>query len=134
MAEDKIFTVEEVAAICHDANRRMCINAGDLSQQPWEDAADWQKESAIKGVQFALDNPEATPADQHEAWSADKLKDGWGYGEVKDEVAKTHPCLVPYHQLPTAQQAKDHLFRGIVFGLIPFVRMGEETADAAAGH
>lgn len=36
------------------------------------------------------------------------------YGEVKDGEAKTHPCLVPYEQLPPAQRLKDDLFAAIV--------------------
>lgn len=37
-----------------------------------------------------------------------------GYGQVKDANAKTHPCLVPFDQLPRDQQFKDRLFRTIV--------------------
>ena len=35
---------------------------------------------------------------------------GWVYGEHKDEQRKTHPCIVPYDELPAAQRAKDALF------------------------
>jgi hypothetical protein len=41
---------------------------------------------------------------------ADKIKEGWVYGFVKDPVSKTHPCIVPYEELPEEQQMKDHLF------------------------
>lgn len=40
---------------------------------------------------------------------------------VKDTKAKTHPCLRPFNELPPHQQAKDHLFRGIVHSLRPFI-------------
>lgn len=109
--------IENIARVCHEANRALCETQGDTSQKPWGEAEDWQRESTIKGVQFAIDNPEAPASAQHDAWSADKLADGWQYGAVKDPVAKTHPCLVPYSQLPVEQQAKDHLFRGIVGSL-----------------
>jgi hypothetical protein len=46
----------------------------------------------------------------HENWTKDKVADGWVYGEVKDAAAKTHPCLVPYDQLPANQRFKDSLF------------------------
>jgi hypothetical protein len=36
------------------------------------------------------------------------------YGEVKDAVAKTHPCMVPYDDLPEFQRKKDALFLAIV--------------------
>ncbi len=106
-------TVVTVARICHEANRAICEAFGDESQLPWDDAAEWQRESAIRVVLFARDNPQATPADQHEAWYAHKRADGWVFGPVKDAVAKTHPCLVPYDRLPPEQRVKDHVFRAI---------------------
>ena len=31
----------------------------------------------------------------HEVWAETRLKQGWTYGERRDDVLKTHPCLVP---------------------------------------
>lgn len=105
---------ERIARVCHEANRALCQAFGDESQLPWPDAALWQHESAIKGVAFAIDNPNASPAAQHEAWVADKLADGWRKGPTKDPARKVHNCLVPYAELPPEQKAKDHVFRAIV--------------------
>ena len=107
----------EIARVCHEANRAWCIAQNDFSQQFWEHAEDWQRESAIKGVAFVLDNPDAPDSAQHDAWMAEKIKDGWTYGQVKNTAAKTHPCLVAFDQLPAHQQAKDRLFRAIVKAL-----------------
>jgi hypothetical protein len=104
----------KTARVCHEVNRALCDAFGDQSQAPWDDAEEWQRESAIKGVHFALANPEAGPAAQHDAWCRDKVAAGWTYGTVKDATAKTHPCLVPYDQLPPEQRAKDHSFRAVV--------------------
>ncbi|MES2779928.1 MAG: RyR domain-containing protein [Bacteroidota bacterium] len=101
----------DVARACHEANKSYCESIGDTSQVSWDDAQDWQKESAIAGVKFLFENPETTPEGQHAAWSKDKIADGWSYGEVKDAEAKTHPCLVPYDQLPEAQREKDVIFQ-----------------------
>lgn len=106
--------IEEIARICHEVNRGICEAAGDHSQKPWSGAEQWQRDSAIKGVQFTLSNPLATPTDQHDAWARDKVTAGWTYGETKDADAKTHPCLVPYDQLPFEQRVKDHAFRAVV--------------------
>jgi len=105
---------EAVARVCHEANRALCAAFGDLSQPSWEQAPEWQRTSAIKGVQFHLDNPNAGPEASHSAWMADKLAAGWTWGSTKDPDAKKHPCLVPFHELPPEQQAKDHIFRAIV--------------------
>ncbi|HEY0832852.1 MAG TPA: RyR domain-containing protein, partial [Azospirillum sp.] len=94
------FLITAIARVCHEVNRALCVAFGDLSQKPWDEAESWQRESAIRGVEFALANPDAPPSAQHDAWMADKLADGWVYGEVKDPAAKTHPCIVPYDQLP----------------------------------
>lgn len=116
-----VFTVEDVAEICHAANRRLCKQLGDDSQAPWENAPEWQQHSAIQGVNFHLDNPDATPADSHESWMREKHAEGWTYGPEKNPDIKQHPCMVPFDQLPPSQQAKDHLFRSVVHGLAPFI-------------
>lgn len=88
-----------------------------MSQKSWDEAEDWQRESAIKGVQFKLDNPEAGNSAQHEAWLKDKEAEGWVYGPVKDPIKKEHPCMVPYDELPEEQKKKDALFSSIVNAL-----------------
>lgn len=106
--------VTAIARTCHEANRAYCESQGDYSQLPWEDAPDWQRQSAVNGVLHALGNPDAKPADSHESWLAEKRRDGWAYGAVKDPATKTHPCLVPYDELPPSQKAKDYIFLAIV--------------------
>jgi len=108
---------EEIAKVCHDANKSYCEAIGDLSQKSWDEAEDWQRESAIKGVQFKLDNPEAGNSAQHEAWLKDKDAEGWVYGPVKDPDKREHPCMVPYDELPEEQKKKDALFSSIVNAL-----------------
>jgi hypothetical protein len=103
----------EIARVCHEANRAVQIITGDpLPSDHWDDAEDWQRESAVEGVVKAMEG--YTPEQLHESWCEFKIADGWGYGEVKDAVAKTHPCLVEYSALPADQQIKDHLFEAIV--------------------
>ncbi len=106
--------IEQIAQVCHAANREYCATIGDLSQKSWLTAEPWQRESAIKGVEFALFNPEAPPSAQHEAWLKDKLADGWVYGPAKDSQLKIHPCIRDYDQLPVEQRIKDYLFKAIV--------------------
>lgn len=106
-----------IAEICHEANRAYCRTIGDFSQPSWDDAPDWQKKSAINGVNFHLDNPGAGPSASHDNWLREKIADGWRYGAVKDPERKEHPCCVPYHELDEKQRRKDSLFIAIVDAL-----------------
>lgn len=106
-----------VAMVAHEANRAWCSAHDDDSQLPWYDAPEWQRLSAIDGVEFHRRNPDAGDSASHDNWSAAKLADGWTWGPVKDPEAKTHPCLVPFDQLDPVQQRKDALFRAIVHAL-----------------
>lgn len=109
-----MITTEIIAKAAHEVNRAYCSSLGDHSQPAWEDAPEWQKTSAIRGVEMHLENPDATPEDTHKSWLGVKKADGWKYGPVKDAEALTHPCMVPYEQLPQEQKAKDYLFRAVV--------------------
>ncbi len=110
-------TVEDIAEVCHETNRAYCAKLGDNSQKPWSEAPDWQAESAINGVKFHLENPTADDAASHENWMREKVEAGWIYGEEKNEELKTHHCIVPFNELPLAQQTKDKLFRSTVHAL-----------------
>jgi hypothetical protein len=105
---------EQIAKICHEVNRAYCKGIGDDSQPSWEDAPDWQKQSAINGVAFHFDNIDASPENSHESWLREKEAAGWKYGPVKNPELKEHPCFVPYSELPQEQKIKDYLFTAIV--------------------
>ena len=111
-----------IARVCHEVNRSYCEALGDMSQPAWEDAPQWQKDSAALGVLLHCEQ-NVGPEVGHERWMAHKIAEGWVHGNVKDPEAKTHPCIVPFVQLPREQQAKDFIFRAIVHAL-------RETAPA----
>jgi hypothetical protein len=114
-------TTTAIAAVCHEANAQYCRELGDMSQPSWADAPDWQRDSAIMGVKFHRDNPDAGDSASHDSWTRQKVADGWVYGEAKDPEAKTHHCLVPFSDLPKEQQTKDALFRATVHALLPML-------------
>lgn len=109
--------VKQIAMVCHGANKAYCESIGDTSQLEWENAPEWQRDSAIKGVEFNLANPGALPDAAHKSWFAQKESEGWVYGPVKNPDLLQHPCMVPYDQLPIEQQKKDSLFIAIVHAL-----------------
>ena len=107
----------KIAEVAHETNRAYCESIGDNSQVSWSLAPEWQRASAIDGVEFHLNNPDSLPQDSHENWLKLKESEGWKYGKVKSEGKKEHPCFVPYDQLPLEQRVKDSLFLGIVRSL-----------------
>ena len=107
-----MFTPEQVARICHEANSALRHVLGEEQSPSFDDPT--MKDSSTKGVLFRLANPNSTPAQQHEAWMASKLADGWKHGQTLDRANKVHPCMVTYDQLPIEQRLKDSLFQAIV--------------------
>ena len=112
---------ENVAQVAHEINKAFCASIGDFSQPTWEEAPEWQKLSAINGVQFHLDNPDASPSASHDSWLKQKEEEGWKYGAVKDAEKKEHPCFVPYEQLPIEQKSKDYLFKQVIHSLRQYI-------------
>ena len=43
----------------------------------------------------------------HEVWAETRIKQGWTYGEQRNDDLKTHPCLVPYEELPEEEKEYD---------------------------
>lgn len=110
-----LFNADEIAQVTYAGNRALQQLTGDVVSPEWDDAPDWQRDSSVAGVHVALNG--AAPEELHAAWCDHKSADGWTYGPAKDTELKTHPCLVPYAELPRAQRAKDVVFNAIVKAL-----------------
>lgn len=97
----------DIATVCYAANKAWNDLRGE-DTLPFDEVRD----SIIDGVRGAREGN--TPEQSHENWLAFKVEHGWVYGERKDPVAKTHPLMVPYGDLPPEQRVKDDLFLAIV--------------------
>ncbi len=107
---------EIIARVCHEAHRALQMELGEQGiAPPWDDAPEWLRVGTREGVREALDG--ASPEQLHEAWCGQRYADGWMYGEVKDEAARTHPLLRAYDDLPAEHRAKDQLFAAVVGAL-----------------
>lgn len=103
-----------LASLAHGMNVAYCASIGDHSHMPWEETPEELKKSLEYGVKLHLENPDTTPEQSHESWLKQKEVDGWIYGEEKNLEKKTHPCILPYDQLPAEQKTKDSLFKAVV--------------------
>lgn len=43
----------------------------------------------------------------HEVWAQTRIRQGWVYGDERNDVLKHHPCLVPYEDLPEEEKEYD---------------------------
>ncbi len=43
----------------------------------------------------------------HEVWAEGRMKEGWTFGEERDDAKKHHPCLVPYEELTDTEKEYD---------------------------
>lgn len=50
---------------------------------------------------------ELLAANNHDIWAAERIDQGWTYGEKRDDGKKETPCLVPYEELPESEKDYD---------------------------
>jgi excisionase family DNA binding protein len=118
--DPRLVLAENIAAVIHDANRRLQVIEGDEVPSPlWDDAPQRQIDGAVASVLLALDEPGRTPEENHQGWMDRLAADGWAYGPVKSEQDRTHPLLLSWEQLPEEARRKDRLFIAIVRALAP---------------
>lgn len=43
----------------------------------------------------------------HEVWAETRIRQGWTYGPERNDTLMTHPCLVPYEELPEEEREYD---------------------------
>ena len=118
--------LDAIARTVHEAMRAYQQALGENVVPAWVDSG-WMQDSSREGVEFALGNP--LPGAQHEQWCRTKERDGWVWGAVKDETAKTHPSLRPFDDLPESEKIKDGILIGVVQALAPLY--GLSPRDAA---
>ncbi len=102
---------------------------GDVTldrSEPWGlKAADLQHPTTRAVLAILLD-PNISPSACHNAWAAERAREGWRYGPDFDPFAKTHPYLIAYTRLPKNVQFKYMLFVRLVlnFAEAHFVKTG----------
>ena len=62
---------------------------------------------SVKLPEELLELTEKIAEQVHDVWSAGRIAEGWIYGEERNDNNKTHPCLVPYSDLPESEREYD---------------------------
>ena len=106
VAQEEI--VELAAMTAHNVNNALRAGLGETVKPAWQDCLPSFRKTVMQGVLGVIQGN--GPEKSHESWTAAKAALGWTYGPVENEALKTHPCMVPYAQLPDAQKQKDTIF------------------------
>jgi hypothetical protein len=54
-----------------------------------------------------LELTETIAENTHEVWAAERKKEGWSYGPLRDDRLKQNPDMVPYSDLPESEKEYD---------------------------
>lgn len=115
--------IEEAAQKCHEEYCRREREAGNLNPKAWKDLPEGLKESnrlaamhnEIKKTAWESrgEIPEKVMLDhlarcEHRRWMAEKVMDGYRFGEPKDESKRKHDQLKPFEKLKEPFQAKGY--------------------------
>lgn len=109
--------LDAISRTVHEALRGWAAAHGQHDIPAWDEAPDWMHASTRESVLHALENGGADGRSQHDQWLAQKTRDGWAHGPVKDAAAKTHPLMIPYDQLPDWERRKDALINALARAL-----------------
>jgi hypothetical protein len=110
------FTDEQIAEVCHAANMAVQKLLGDeCPSLEWEDEDEFIRKTSTGEVQMILAG--ASPEETHNEWCERLFDQGYICGLVKSRTMKTHPCLVPFRDLPIEQKRKVRMIHAIVLAL-----------------
>jgi len=118
--------VRRCARIIHEVNNDFRVSIGE-EPKPVSAECINTLATAVKAQWFKP----VGPRESHERWLAAKEAAGWEYGEVEDEQAKAHPCILSYDALPERQRIKDILFTSIVGAFFPHAKVEPEPLTPA---
>lgn len=107
-------TKEDIARILYSVCRAYCATIYNWERREWEKLFDYEREEAIKEVEFFLKNPERLVELYHNVWIKRMIMNGWTYDKEYDMTTKKHHYLKPFKELPVEYQFKDYLFKSAV--------------------
>ncbi|GBC62521.1 hypothetical protein DENIS_3493 [Desulfonema ishimotonii] len=130
----KKITVEQAARSFHQHLKAFRESLGDYTLPDWEETTKHNREMGVRFVRYTLANQSITPESHHEKWVANMAKRGWRHGNERNPDKKTHPCMVPWEDLPYHEQAKTVLMIATVNILRPMICDDEEDDEGATAE
>jgi hypothetical protein len=117
---------EKLGRRLHEHYRRASVHRLPEGMRPWEMLADKYRHVCIQAAQsilniviesgfcillrnapgavevfeFTAPELEILAGREHERWCDERMRDGWRFGEKRDDAAKVHDLLVPWQRLP----------------------------------
>jgi hypothetical protein len=63
-------------------------------------------------VEFSFTDPEVELMAQmeHERWVRERMREGWGYADERDDDGKVHPSIIEWNELPDGEKEKNRKF------------------------
>ncbi len=102
------FTALQIAEIIHSVSS--LIPRPDGSEVgSWQDLPDTFKKNAENAVIQIMNSSSHSPEDLHNLWMKPLVNGGWSQGPY-DRENKTHPCLIPFEELPESEVLKDEIW------------------------
>jgi len=65
------------------------------------------QEEMARAAAIMADAVEAIAVVNHDMWAAGRIREGWRYGEKRDDDKKVNPDLVRYERLPESEKEFD---------------------------
>ena len=119
--------MSDVARVVYEANRAYCATMGDYTLQPWDLIGRAEKDSWKLGAAHYVKASGCSPAELHNVWFEEQVKEGWSLGPEIDFAHKTHPCLLPWFQLPVDQRMRALLFYHVVQAHLDVYNLGVQA-------
>jgi hypothetical protein len=122
---------EQLARLCHEADRVLCGLQGDARVLPWDLLDEGAQDELVASVREILETPEVSDEARYLRWASRQRAQGWVYGPVRSVPKKVDPGLLDYGALPSERRVRWSLFAAIVRSLrLP---TPEDVYRAAAG-
>jgi hypothetical protein len=99
-----------ITIVAHNTIASFCRYKSNFQIPCWDEADEVTRIIHLDVVRAILSTQQYTPEHFHTHWRAALMSDGWELGPELDHAAKKHPLMVPYPELPQAEQIRYQLF------------------------